>query len=220
MGHEMCGAVKATVDSASGAALGPNAEYLLKSIRPAASRVANQPAESRLRLAILENVEESINTIIGSSATLRQLSEANKLLMVGAYYELASGRVLFSQPVAVPPQRSAPPVSRSTEAHGASSPRAAAASSTPAAASAAPPTPSTSGAAPPAAPPAAAASSSAKPAAPSSSSAKPAAAAPKPAAGAAPATASATPIKPASAPPKSAPVPGPVSVSVPVSSSH
>jgi carbonic anhydrase len=123
MGHEMCGAVKATLDSVQGASLGPNLDYLIKMIRPAAQRVANQPAEVRLRLAILENVEETINTIIESSATLRHLVETNRLLMVGSYYELSSGRALFSQPVAVPPSRVAPPVSRVAEPQAAGAPR-------------------------------------------------------------------------------------------------
>jgi len=105
MGHEMCGAVKAAVDTPPGASLGPNFDYLIKAIRPAVTRAADQPAESRLRVAILENVEETINTIVESSSVLRQLAEAQRLMVVGAYYELSTGRVHFSQPVGVPPSR-------------------------------------------------------------------------------------------------------------------
>jgi hypothetical protein len=105
MGHEMCGAVKATVESAPGSSLGPNLDYLIKAIRPAAARAANEPAASRLRVAILENVEETINTIVDASPTIRRLTETNRLMLVGAYYELSSGRALFSQPVGIPPTR-------------------------------------------------------------------------------------------------------------------
>ena len=113
MGHEMCGVVKAAVDSTPGSTAGPNLDYLLKAIRPAALRTANQPAESRLRVAILENVEETINTIIDSSSVLRRLTETNRLMMVGAYYELSTGRALFSQPVGIPPTRTTQPAPRS-----------------------------------------------------------------------------------------------------------
>lgn len=105
MGHEMCGAVKAAIETPAGTSLGPNLDYLIKSIRPAAVRAANQPAENRLRIAILENVEESINTLMEQSQLLRHLAETQKLTVVGGYYELASGRVHFSQPVGVPPSR-------------------------------------------------------------------------------------------------------------------
>ena len=118
MGHEMCGVVKAAVDTPPGASLGPNLDYLIKAIRPAVMRAADQPAESRLRVAILENVEETINTIVESSSGLRQLAEAQRLTMVGAYYELSTGRVHFSQPVGVPPSRTSgatrPPDARGT----------------------------------------------------------------------------------------------------------
>ncbi|HEX5107237.1 MAG TPA: carbonic anhydrase [Vicinamibacterales bacterium] len=105
MGHEMCGIVKAAVDTPAGTSLGPNLDYLIKAIRPAASRTADLSADARLRVAILENVEETINTIVETSAPLRRLAEAQRLMIVGAYYELSTGRVHFSQPVGVPPSR-------------------------------------------------------------------------------------------------------------------
>jgi carbonic anhydrase len=102
MGHEMCGAVKAAVETPAGTSLGPNLDHLLKAIRPAVARTASRPAETRLRAAILENVEETINHLLTKSAVLRHLAEADKIALVGAYYELASGRVHFSEIVHVP----------------------------------------------------------------------------------------------------------------------
>ncbi len=102
MGHEMCGAVRAAVDTPAGASLGPNLDYLVKAIRPAVGRTAGQPADTRLRAAILENVEETINDLMTRSAALRHEAEAGRVTLVGAYYELASGRVHFSEPVHVP----------------------------------------------------------------------------------------------------------------------
>lgn len=102
MGHEMCGAVKAAVETPAATTLGPNLDYLIRAIRPAVARTASAPAETRLRAAILENVEETINELLAKSATLRHLSDAGEIKLVGAYYELASGRVHFSEIVHVP----------------------------------------------------------------------------------------------------------------------
>ena len=102
MGHEMCGAVKAAVETPPGTSLGPNLDYLLKAIRPAVARTAGQPADVRLRAAVLENVEETINDLVTKSSVLRHLSDAGTVKLIGAYYELASGRVHFSEPVHVP----------------------------------------------------------------------------------------------------------------------
>ena len=102
MGHEMCGAVKATIETPRGQSLGPNLDYLLKAIRPAVSRAAAQPESQRLRAAIMENVEETINSLLGDSAILKHMAEEKRIGLVGGYYELASGRVHFSALVDVP----------------------------------------------------------------------------------------------------------------------
>src|SRR6185295_14644161 len=47
MGHEMCGAVKAAVETPRGQSLGPNLDYLVKAIRPAVARAATQPESVR-----------------------------------------------------------------------------------------------------------------------------------------------------------------------------
>ena len=104
MGHESCGAVKAAIDTPASASLSPNLDYLLKSIRPAVARSANQPAEVRLRAAILANVEETINQLLDTSQMLKRMAESQRLVIVGAYYELASGRVYFSEPARVLPR--------------------------------------------------------------------------------------------------------------------
>jgi carbonic anhydrase len=102
MGHEMCGAVKAAIETPAGTSLGTNLDYLVKAIRPAVARTTGQPAETRLRAAILENVEETINDLVTKSTVLRHLAESGRVTLVGAYYELATGRAHFSEPVHVP----------------------------------------------------------------------------------------------------------------------
>jgi carbonic anhydrase len=112
MGHESCGAVKAAVETPASTSLGPNLDYLLKAIRPSVAATKDRPAAGRLRAAILENVEETLNDMVQSSAILNEAGRTGHVTFVGAYYELGSGKVYFSEPVdmsaAMGPVKSAP----------------------------------------------------------------------------------------------------------------
>jgi carbonic anhydrase len=99
LGHESCGAVKAVVDNAH--VEGPNLEYMVKAIKAASRRSPSEKVE--LRTAILGNVEQVINDALTGSEILRHAVQGGMLQVVGGYYELASGRVLFSEPVATVP---------------------------------------------------------------------------------------------------------------------
>lgn len=101
MGHESCGAVKAAVDAPANKSLGPNLDYLIKAIRPSVVAAAAKPEAERMRAAILGNVEESLNDLIVESAILRDLGTSGHVAFVGAYYELGSGKVYFSEPAAL-----------------------------------------------------------------------------------------------------------------------
>jgi carbonic anhydrase len=95
MGHESCGAVKAAVESA--AVQGPNLQYLIKAIRAGTTRTG--PQQKELRDAILANVEQVINDAMAGSEILRHAVHTGGLQVVGAYYELGTGKVTFSGPV-------------------------------------------------------------------------------------------------------------------------
>ncbi len=99
MGHEQCGAVRAAIETPAGKSLGPNLDYLIKAIKPAVTSTASASEATRLKAAILRNVEETVNALVVDSAILRELVNANKVALVGGYYELATGRVHFSEPV-------------------------------------------------------------------------------------------------------------------------
>ncbi len=102
MGHEFCGAVKTAVDQATGpkTSLGPNLDFLVKSIQPAVARSARSLFEEPLKAAVLANVEQIIMDLQVQSPILRRLVEGRKLEIVGGYYQLSSGTVTFSQTVA------------------------------------------------------------------------------------------------------------------------
>ena len=95
MGHESCGAVKAAMDDA--AVAGPNLAYLVKAIRAGTRRSGSEQTE--IKGAILANVEQAINDALAGSDILQHAVKAGTLHVVGAYYELGSGQVTFSEPV-------------------------------------------------------------------------------------------------------------------------
>lgn len=100
MGHEFCGAVKAAIETTT--SLGPNLDFLLKAIKPAVSRTANTPAQDRLKAAVMANVEQVVNDALAKSAILKHMVQGGELTIVGAFYEIESGRVAFSQPIGAP----------------------------------------------------------------------------------------------------------------------
>jgi carbonic anhydrase len=102
MGHESCGAVKAAVETKPGAAsMGPNIDALISAIRPSFDRMAASADLAHLREAILANVEQEVNDVLGRSASVKRLVAEGELQVIGAYYEFSTGRVRFSEPVAL-----------------------------------------------------------------------------------------------------------------------
>jgi carbonic anhydrase len=96
MGHESCGAVKAAVESKS-AAPSPNLDYLLKSIQ--AARKPSTQERDEIKALVLANVEQVIIEALSKSVLLQRLVDDGRLSVVGAYYEMVSGRVMFSEAV-------------------------------------------------------------------------------------------------------------------------
>ena len=98
MGHESCGAVKAAADS-KGESESDNLGFMLKAIQAARKQASTAEDRDQVKALVLANVEQVINDAIGRSPLLRRMVEAGDLTVVGAYYELVSGRVMFSEPV-------------------------------------------------------------------------------------------------------------------------
>ncbi len=94
MGHSACGAVKAV---ASGAEVHGSIPGLVDNIIPAVEWVRkNRPGltgDELVSAAIEANVWQSIDDLFTKSEEVRGLVEANRLKVVGAVYDLASGRV-------------------------------------------------------------------------------------------------------------------------------
>ncbi|HWQ32375.1 MAG TPA: carbonic anhydrase [Blastocatellia bacterium] len=118
MGHDSCGAVKATM---SGGELPPNIKALVSRIKPAVDKVWTQGIEEKTRLdaAIRENVHYQMQSALYESDILSSAVHRRELLITGAVYHLNSGRVeLLPTEVAVE-RRFPDDEGNATEEHGA-----------------------------------------------------------------------------------------------------
>ena len=88
LGHERCGAVDATV---KGEEVPGKIGSLLAAIKPAVEKSQGQPGD-KLENAVKANVLVQIETL-KSSPVLAKLIAANKLKIVGGYYDLDTGKV-------------------------------------------------------------------------------------------------------------------------------
>ena len=96
LGHERCGAVSAAVDmQLRGAKPESRIEVLLEDILPALEGIdTDQPAEALLNAAVEANVRRTVHEILRTpEAKIREA--ARDMMLVGAIYELESGRVRF-----------------------------------------------------------------------------------------------------------------------------
>lgn len=89
MGHNHCGAVKGAVADAKL----ENLTQLLDQIKPAI--VKNDDKEKMIDDTAKSNVKMTIADILKKSATISELVKENKVKIVGAYYDLATGTVVF-----------------------------------------------------------------------------------------------------------------------------
>ncbi|TAL17176.1 carbonic anhydrase [bacterium] len=89
LGHERCGAVKATVDG--GEAPG-HIESIVKAIKPAVEKAKGEEGDL-VDNSVKENVELVREKLLESKPILAELVEKGKLKIVGARYDLDDGKV-------------------------------------------------------------------------------------------------------------------------------
>ena len=93
MGHSSCGAVKAALGLVKGEKFPGDIEEIAELIEPAAKATKGKPGDWQTNTA-MENVRRSIGALQKSSV-LAGMKSAGSLNIVGAYYELATGKVTF-----------------------------------------------------------------------------------------------------------------------------
>ena len=91
MGHSKCGAVTAAV---KGAELHGHLPSLISLIKPAAEKAKNNgPEEECVPRAIELNVWQQVENIFAKSALVREFAAEGKVQIVGAVYDIATGKV-------------------------------------------------------------------------------------------------------------------------------
>lgn len=98
MGHTRCGAVKAALETPAPPAKvqgpGANIEAILALLRPGIPK--GEPQGDPWRTAVFGGVEQSVEDMMKLSALLPEMEKAGHVGVVGAVYELESGKVIFS----------------------------------------------------------------------------------------------------------------------------
>jgi carbonic anhydrase len=99
MGHSGCGAIAATIDALKDKKESPseNIHDIVERISPSIAEIvqAKMPPEEMMHTAIRANVRASANHLRHASRILERKIAAGELLVVGAEYSLATGRVDF-----------------------------------------------------------------------------------------------------------------------------
>lgn len=101
LGHSSCGAIGATLDQLTrdSDARSPNLAAIVDRVKPGIEPLlAQRPALEGAALeqaAVRANVEASVSGLMSGSAILSDAVTAGRLLIVGAEYDLETGRVTF-----------------------------------------------------------------------------------------------------------------------------
>lgn len=98
MGHTHCGAIAATVDAirSEGAVPTSSIRAIVDRVAPSITELVQAGCtETDLRAAVRANVRASANQLRHGSTILEEAIAERRLLVVGALYELESGRVDF-----------------------------------------------------------------------------------------------------------------------------
>jgi carbonic anhydrase len=119
MGHTSCGAVKAALDERYAPARPEpaqmNLQGLLNFIRPALDRP--QEHGDPWTSAVYASVEQTIDDIVMRSPVLNEMARSGKLMLVGAVYQLDTGKAIFSKPISLAAPKAAPTSHTEPPAH-------------------------------------------------------------------------------------------------------
>ncbi len=115
LGHSQCSAVSATLDDMTpgGADASESINSIISRIRPVVVPLVELgnalPRETLMRAAVRANIRASVDHIQRGTPLLENLTASGKMLVVGAEYDLVSGKVEMLQPLR-PRMPTAPPV--------------------------------------------------------------------------------------------------------------
>ena len=95
LGHTSCGAVNATVEALQkGNTLPGHIAGLVSSMKPAIEPVLKAPGPDLEQRAVVANVQANVRRLQAEKPILAEMVAAGKLRVVGAYYDLPTGKVI------------------------------------------------------------------------------------------------------------------------------
>lgn len=99
MGHRSCGAVRAACDGVTMGYITHTLSYLAPALARVTTVGERSSANADFVQAVAEaNVHVNVEKVLERSATIRDLAAAGDVLVLGAMYDLTTGRVLFYDP--------------------------------------------------------------------------------------------------------------------------
>ncbi len=95
LGHNNCGAVNATITALQqGNTLPGHIADLVRAMKPAIEPVLKTPGPDLAQRAVVANVQANVRRLQTEKPILADMVAAGKLRVVGAYYDLATGKVV------------------------------------------------------------------------------------------------------------------------------
>lgn len=96
LGHTSCGAVNATVDALQkGNTLPGHIADLVRALKPGIEPVLKTPGPDLQQRAMIANVQANVRRLQTEKPILGDMVAAGKLKVVGAYYDLPTGKVMM-----------------------------------------------------------------------------------------------------------------------------
>jgi carbonic anhydrase len=94
LGHSRCGAIDAAIKVVrDGATLPGHLQDMVRDIRPAVKAAKAAKPDDVLAAAVAENVRQGVRRLETAKPILADFVRSGKVRMVGAHYELASGKI-------------------------------------------------------------------------------------------------------------------------------
>ena len=97
LGHQHCGAIKATLSAHldNQAPGSPHLDELVDAIKPACTDCADASRDEQVHELMIANIKQSVEQLRTQSTILKDLADNDGLQIIGAYYNMDEGRVQF-----------------------------------------------------------------------------------------------------------------------------
>ncbi|MCC8429868.1 carbonic anhydrase [Reyranella aquatilis] len=96
LGHTSCGAVNATVEALQkGNTLPGHIADLVRAMKPGIEPVLKTPGDDLRQRAVVANIQSNVRRLQTEKPILGDMVAAGKLKVVGAYYDLPTGKVIM-----------------------------------------------------------------------------------------------------------------------------